>query len=101
MSELLNIDKNFEYLKKGSLIGLIIIVIILFSSYYDFFRYVNVQVNSVFILLAWIYLFFNIGIANILKYINEKNMPECPKCKKKLEIDTYKCKKCGKLKFKK
>lgn len=101
MTELFNIEKNFEYLKKGSLIGLIIIAIVLFGSYYDLFKYVNLRMNNTFIFLSWIYLFLNIGIANIIKYANEKKFPECPKCKSKLEVNTYKCKKCGELNFNK
>lgn len=100
MSALFNLEENFEYLKRGSLIGLIIVVIILFSAHYDFLKYFNIKIGGIFIFLAWIYLFLNIGIANILKYIIEKRLPECPKCKGRLEIDSYKCKKCGKLHFK-
>jgi len=101
MSGVFDIEKNIEYLKKGSLAGLIIIVIVLFGSYYDFFKYVNLQIGNTLIFFSWIYLFLNIGIANLLKYTNEKKLPECPKCKNKLEINNYKCKKCGVLDFNK
>jgi hypothetical protein len=97
MSEFFNLEK---YLSKGSLTGLMAAVIILFSAYYGFFKYFNIQINNIFILLAWVYLFLNIGVARIVEYANEKNLPKCPKCKQVLEIDSYRCKKCGKLHFK-
>lgn len=99
MTSMFNIEKNIKYMKKGSLVGLIIVVGILFFSYYDLFKYFNIEINNVFILLSWIYLILNVGISNILKYVNEKNLSECPKCKDKLEVDNYKCKNCGELTF--
>lgn len=101
MSGFFDIEQNIEYIKKGSLVGLIIVVIILFGTYYDFFKYVELQINNTIIFLSWIYLFLNIGIASMVKYVNERNLPECPKCKGKLGIHNYKCKKCGVLDFNK
>ena len=101
MSEIFNIEKNYEYLKQGSLIGLIIVVAALFLSYYDLLKYVNVQLGGTIQLFLWIYLILNVGVANILKQKNSNQLPDCPKCKTKLEIDSYKCKNCGKLHFKK
>ena len=96
-----NIEENMRNMRKGSLIGLIIVVGILFFSYYDLFKYFNIEIKSVFILLSWIYLILNIGIANIIKYVNDKNLPDCPNCGSKLEVKNYKCKNCGELKFRK
>src|SRR3989344_3169179 len=96
-----NIEKSISYMRKGSLVGLVIVVGILFLSYYDLFKYFRIEINNVFVLLSWIYLILNIGIANIIKYVNEKNMPECPKCKNILQVGSYHCKKCGKLNFRK
>ncbi|MBN2422464.1 hypothetical protein JXB41_04515 [Candidatus Woesearchaeota archaeon] len=96
---LFNIEENFEYLRKGSLVGLVIVVIILFSSYYDLFKLIKVNINNIFILLCWVYLIINIALANGLKYMNDKELPICPKCNKKLEVDGYKCSKCGTLRF--
>jgi len=96
-----NIEKSINYMRKGSLVGLIIVVGILFLSYYDLFKYFNIEINNVFVLLSWIYLILNIGIANIIKYANERNIPECPKCKSRLQIGSYQCKDCGKLNFSK
>ncbi len=98
---LFKIEVNPEHLKKGSLTGLIIVVIILFGSYYDFFKYVNLQINNTVVFVSWIYLFVNIGVANTLKYLSERKMPECPECHKKLKFGRYICDNCGILKFEK
>jgi hypothetical protein len=94
-----SLEENIKYMRKGSLLGLIVVVIVLFLSYYDLFKYLNINLNEVFVLLSWVYLILNIGLSNFIKYLNDRNLPNCPKCKGKLEIDSYKCKKCGKLNF--
>ena len=96
---LFNIEENFEYLRRGSLVGLAIAVVILFFSYYNLFTFLKIDISNIIVLGCWIYLILNIAVANGLKYVNDKKLPNCPKCKKKLEVDGYKCGKCGKLKF--
>jgi len=60
-----------------------------FSKFGDYFRGV-----------LWGYLLLNIGLANIFKFLRNKDNPICPKCKGRLnEIKEYECSKCGKLKF--
>ena len=97
--DLFNIEKNFQSLRKGSLTGLVISVVILFFSYYDLLKLIRLDINNIIIFLCWVYLILNLAVANWIKYTNDKNLPNCPKCKRKLDIDSYKCKKCGKLKF--
>ena len=51
-------------------------------------------------LILWVYLILNTGLANIFKFLRNKDNPICPKCKRKLnEIKEYECSKCGKLNF--
>lgn len=99
----MNIEKYLS-IKTIELTGESILLFVSLTLMLQYFRIleilINVNISIGWSFLLWIYLIINVGGANIIKYLREKNNPMCPKCNKKLDKEIeYKCQEHGKLTF--
>lgn len=85
--------------EKAGEITLFIVSVLLMFNYFKVINLDNLGIPCLVIIL-WVYLSLNIGLANVFKFFRNKDNPICPRCKGKLtEFKEYECSKCGKLRF--
>ena len=91
-------DTFLGYMKRGGVLAIIVVVLLLFLDAYNAIKLDNIPYLKIGL---WGYLILNAGIATPFHYLKEKGSPKCPKCNSVLKVEpSFYCDNCGKIEFK-